>query len=166
MNLNSVNKSRLFALFYSLSDSFHHGFWLKNNTQHNRRCFLSNKTNLQFIYICDRIKLNTIKVQIRLEFFFIKKNVARPIYLLSQCKYMFAHNFLNCTHFCGIKRKKNYWNEFDLIKLNFIVTAEADVEFSSKLSARGMSNTEISGLEKPSTMLTSLEDYVRNVFTR
>lgn len=50
--------------------------------------------------------------------------------------------------------------------LNFIVTAEADVEFSSKLSARGMSDTEISGLEKPSTMLTSLEEYVRNVFTR
>lgn len=57
-------------------------------------------------------------------------------------------------------------NKFDLIILNFIVTAEADVEFTSKLSARGMSDTDISGLEKPSTMLTSLEEYVRNVFTR
>ncbi|XP_031635210.1 uncharacterized protein LOC116348340 isoform X2 [Contarinia nasturtii] len=58
---------------------------------------------------------------------------------------------------------------FDIIndalveKVNELKT-EADVEFSSKLSARGMSNTEISGLEKPSTMLSSLEDYVRNVF--
>ncbi|XP_055316948.1 uncharacterized protein LOC129576256 isoform X2 [Sitodiplosis mosellana] len=42
--------------------------------------------------------------------------------------------------------------------------AEADVEFASKLNARGMSDTEISGLEKPSTMLSSLEDYMRSVF--
>lgn len=48
---------------------------------------------------------------------------------------------------------------------NFI-TAEADVEFRSKLSARGMSEAQISDVQKPSTMLTSLEEYVRNVFTR
>lgn len=57
---------------------------------------------------------------------------------------------------------KKKLNEFDLIILNFIIAEEADVEFASKLSARGMSNTEISELEKPSTMLTSLEEYVRN----
>lgn len=56
-------------------------------------------------------------------------------------------------------------NEFGLIE-NFIVTAEADVEFTSKLTARGFSDTQISELEKPSLMLSSMEDYVRNVFRR
>lgn len=47
-----------------------------------------------------------------------------------------------------------------------IITAEADVEFTSKLGARGLKDAQISELEKPSTMITSLEDYLRNVFTR
>lgn len=57
-------------------------------------------------------------------------------------------------------------NEFGLIVNCWIVTAEADVEFTTKLSARGINEAQMSGLQKPSMMLTSLEDYVRNVFTR
>lgn len=42
-------------------------------------------------------------------------------------------------------------------------SAEADVEFKSMLNGRGMSDTEIAGLEPPSSMITSMEEYVRNV---
>lgn len=46
------------------------------------------------------------------------------------------------------------------------IAAQADIEFSSRLAARGMSDTEISAVEKPSTILTSLENYVKNGIKR
>lgn len=60
-------------------------------------------------------------------------------------------------------------NVFDLIvKIIYfrIPIAESDVEFKTKLSARGFNDAQISGLQQPSALLTSLEEYVRNVFTR
>lgn len=58
------------------------------------------------------------------------------------------------------------WPDANYNLLSCIPIGEADVEFKTKLSARGFNDAQISGLQQPSALLSSLEDYVRNVFTR
>lgn len=98
------------------------------------------------------------------------------------CWMQFSHHFqrLKTEQKPTQPKHWNEWNEnewmnvFDLIiTIQFMFLfffifpiAEADVEFKTKLSARGLNDAQISGLQQPSVLLSSLEDYVRNVFTR
>lgn len=79
-----------------------------------------------------------------------------------------SHNFHDSMEeACMQDKKKAAWMNLVWWKIvHCSSTAEADVEFSTKLSARGLNDVQISELQKPSSMITSLEDYVRNAFTR
>lgn len=41
-------------------------------------------------------------------------------------------------------------------------TAQADAEYTAKLAARGFSETEVPEKEKPSTIITTMENYITN----
>jgi len=68
---------------------------------------------------------------------------------------------------CVYQRSGRLFDSIDNVlakKVNEL-KAEADAEYSSRMLARGLSSTEISELDKPSTVLSQLQSYVKNIMS-
>lgn len=63
--------------------------------------------------------------------------------------------------------KRIWWNEISNIFLFlFPIIAEADADFQARMQARGFSETDISEKDKPSKIISSLENAVTDTVQR
>lgn len=69
------------------------------------------------------------------------------------------NSFSSASKMC--KFSEIFCNRFSLLFI-FVLTAQADAEYIAKLTSRGFSESSISEKDKPSTVITTLENYVTN----